>query len=114
MIIRRKDMRVEVRGQMKGGTGEVTVLHLAECDELPNIRFAGEMTIPRGASIGDHLHDAETEYYIISEGIASVMDNGQECRVGKGDVIVTGGGASHSIRNAGHTPLKVTAFIVTH
>ena len=114
MIIRRKEMRTQVRSQMKGGVGDVTVLHLVECDELPNIRCAGEMTLPQGASIGDHLHDTETEYYLITEGIAVVVDGGRECRVGKGDMIVTGGGASHSIRNAGHTPLKVTAFIVTH
>jgi len=114
MIVRRKDMRVQVRPNMKGGTGEVTVLHLVECDDLPNIRYVGEMVIPRGAGIGEHTHDAETEYYLITEGIAIATDNGREYRIGKGDVVVTGGGASHSIRNAGHTPLKVTAFIVTH
>ena len=31
----------------------------------------------------------------------------------KGEVIITGGGATHSIRNGGTTPLKVIAFIVT-
>jgi len=99
---------------MKGGKGDVTVLHLVECDNLPNIRYVGEMTIPRGAGIGEHTHDAETEYYLITEGIAIAEDDGKEVRLGKGDVVVTGGGASHSIRNAGHTDLRVTAFIVTH
>ncbi len=114
MIVRKKNMSVQIRPNMKGGTGEVTVLHLVDTENLPHIRFVGEMTIPPGAGIGEHAHDQETEYYLISEGIAMVTDNGTEEKVTKGEVIVTGGGASHSIRNGGSTPLKVIAFIVTH
>ena len=113
-IIRRNEMRTQVRPNMKGGPGEVTVLHLVECDDLPNIRYVGEMTIPQGAGIGTHEHDTETEYYIITEGIGIVSDGDAEEKVGKGEVIVTGGGASHAIRNGGHTTLKILAFIVTH
>lgn len=114
MIIRRKDMKEQVRSQMKGGLGNVTVLHLVECDNLPNIRFVGEMTLPQGASIGNHTHDKETEYYLISEGIGYVDEgDGNEVKVTKGEVVVTGGGATHCIRNGGHTDLKIIAFIVT-
>ena len=114
MIVRRKDMRTQVRSQMKDGVGDVTVLHLVECDDLPNVRYIGEMTLPQGASIGMHTHDKETEYYIISEGIGYVDEgDGNEVKVTKGDVIVTGNGATHCIRNGGHTDLLVTAFIVT-
>ena len=114
MIVRRKDMRIQVRPEMKGGKGEVTVLHMVECDGLDNIRFVGEMTVPPNGSIGDHAHEGETEYYLISEGIGIVLDGGKDHRVTRGDVIVTGGGGSHRIRNAGSTELKITAFIVTH
>ena len=114
MIIRSKDMRIQVRSQMKGGLGDVTIRHLVECDDETNVRFIGEMTLPQGASIGDHAHETETEYYIITEGIGMVFDGGEDHKVVKGDVIVTGRGASHRIRNAGHTPLKVMAFIVTY
>jgi quercetin dioxygenase-like cupin family protein len=114
MIIRTKDMRSEVRGQMKGGVGDVTVKHLVECESLANIRFVGEMTLPQGAGIGMHTHDKETEYYIITEGIGYVDEgDGTEIKVTKGDVIVTGDGSTHCIRNGGHTDLIVTAFIVT-
>jgi mannose-6-phosphate isomerase-like protein (cupin superfamily) len=107
-------MRVQVRPNMKGGPGEVTVLHLVECEDLPNIRYVGEMTVPPGAGIGAHEHSGETEYYIITEGIGIVEEQDGEYKLGKGEVVVTGGGATHSIRNAGQTPLKVIAFIVTH
>jgi mannose-6-phosphate isomerase-like protein (cupin superfamily) len=72
------------------------------------------MTLPPGAGIGKHEHDTETEYYIITEGIGLVRETDADVKVGKGDVIVTGGGAFHSIKNGGHTPLKILAFIVTH
>ncbi len=114
MIVRKKEMRTQVRANMKGGTGEVTVLHLVDPENLANVRFVGEMTIPPGASIGEHGHAQETEYYLIAEGIAVASDNGKEEKVRKGEVIVTGGGATHSLRNSGTTPLKVIAFIVTH
>jgi len=114
MIVRKKDMRTQVRTNMKGGTGEVTVLHLVDPENLANVRFVGEMTIPPGAGIGEHGHEQETEYYLIAEGIAVASDNGKEEKVGKGEVIITGGGATHSLRNGGTTPLKVIAFIVTH
>jgi len=114
MIIRKSAMRRQVRSNMKGGIGDVSITHLVEPEDTVDVRFVGEMTLPPGASIGDHVHAGETEYYLIAEGLAIVVDDGQEQRVGKGDVIVTGHGASHSIRNAGRTPLKVIAFIVTH
>ena len=113
MIFKPKEMRTQVRSIMKDGVGDVTIRHMVECDDLPNIRFLGEMTLPAGASIGDHTHAAETEYYIITDGIGIVNDNGEDKRVGRGDVIVTGGGATHRIKNAGSTPLVITAFNVT-
>lgn len=114
MIFKPKDMRIQVRSLMKDGLGDVTVKHMVECDDLPNLRFLGEMTLPAGASIGDHTHAKETEYYIITDGIGIVNDNGVDERVGRGDLIVTGGGATHRIKNAGSTPLVIIAFIVTN
>ena len=72
------------------------------------------MSIPPGASIGDHGHSEEAEYFIITEGVGIVLDGDQEHPVGPGDVTVTGSGQSHSIRNAGAEPLKFIAVIVTH
>lgn len=43
-----------------------------------------------------------------------LRETDEDIKVDKGDVVVTGGGASHSVRNGGHTPLKILAFIVTH
>jgi len=41
------------------------------------------------------------------------MDNGVKKYVKSGDVVITGNGASHSIKNTGNIPLKLHAIIIT-
>jgi mannose-6-phosphate isomerase-like protein (cupin superfamily) len=43
-----------------------------------------------------------------------VKDNGVDTPIKAGDVVVTGDGASHSIKNTGTTPLKFIAVIITY
>lgn len=114
MIVRRKDMREERKEKMRGGDGTVTMVHMAEPTTLKNARLIAEATIPPGASIGDHDHVSETEYYIILSGTGIVVDDGVEKPVGPGDIVITGNGASHSIRNTGTAPLVFHAVIITY
>jgi mannose-6-phosphate isomerase-like protein (cupin superfamily) len=73
-----------------------------------------EITLPPGASIGKHSHDAETEYFLVVSGSGAVDDNGVEKQVSAGDSIITGGGAYHSVKNTGAVPLILHAAIVTY
>ena len=73
-----------------------------------------EITLNPGCSIGYHSHDSETEYYFILSGTGTVNDDGKEVQVKHGDSIVTGNGASHSIKNTGSVPLVFIAVIVTY
>lgn len=73
-----------------------------------------EMTLPVGASIGEHVHNNESEYYIIFEGTGITLDNGVERTVEPGDLVVTNHGETHKLVNTGNTPLKVIAMIVTY
>ncbi|MCX7655363.1 MAG: cupin domain-containing protein [Treponemataceae bacterium] len=114
MIRRRDQMRVELKERMRDGEGTVRLLHLVEGNTMKNARLLSEVTIPSGASIGEHRHDSETEYYIILEGEGTVIDNGIPEKVQAGDVVITGDGASHSIKNTGTTPLRLLAVIITH
>ena len=107
-------MRTETREKMRGGAGSVSITNLVSPDELPHGRLLADLEIPPGAGIGEHEHGAETEYYIIHGGRALVVDNGVEREVSEGDVVVTGGGAKHSIRNASDKPLRLIALIITH
>ena len=114
MVIRRSEMRTERRERMRGGEGIVSVTSLVGSGDLPHGRLLADLSIPPGAGIGEHEHGAETEYFIIHGGRGIVVDSGVEREVSAGDVVVTGGGATHSIRNASDQPLRLIALIITH
>ncbi len=114
MVIRPEGMEKEIKQNMRGGSGAIEILHLAPKQDLRNCRLLAELTIQPGGSIGSHRHDKETEYFIITSGEGMVDDDGIERKVSPGDVVVTGNGASHSIRCTGNSPLKMTAIIITY
>jgi len=114
MIIHRHTMKVELKERMRDGEGTTTLVHFVDGATMKNARLLSEITLPPGASIGEHRHDSETEYYIILEGTGMVKDNGVDTPIKAGDVVVTGDGASHSIKNTGTTPLKFIAVIITY
>ncbi|MEL3900957.1 MAG: cupin domain-containing protein [Treponema phagedenis] len=113
MVITKSEMTTRVQNELKGGKGEVRIIDYFKNDLVPNCKLFSEMTIPAGGSIGEHTHLNETEVYVIRSGSAIVTDNGKDLPAVAGDIVVTGHNQSHSIRNAGDTPLIITAVIVT-
>jgi mannose-6-phosphate isomerase-like protein (cupin superfamily) len=107
-------MKSETKEKRQGGEGITSYTYLVDCEKEKNIRMLAELTLPPGASIGPHQHDAETEYYIILSGSGSVIDNGRDVPVKAGDAVITGNGAAHSIKNTGSAPLVFHAIIVTY
>lgn len=114
MIIKKTDMKVEVRDKMRGGAGEIEITHLVEKDALKHARLLASINIPVGGSIGEHEHNDEVEYYIILKGKGIVCDDGVDKEVNAGDVVVTADGASHNIRNTGDVVLEMIAVIITY
>jgi mannose-6-phosphate isomerase-like protein (cupin superfamily) len=118
MVIHRNEMAQERKENMRGGEGTVGFSHFidgaANNEAQRHVRLAAELTLPPGASIGYHQHTGETEYFIFTQGKGIVNDNGAEVPVEKGDVVITGNGASHSVRNSGSVPLILNAIIVTY
>ncbi len=114
MVIKSADRKTEIREHLRGGAGNVEMIHTFPQEALKNCRLFCEIDIPAGAGIGDHDHVNETEYYVILEGKGIVNDNGTEIEVGSGDVIATGNGARHSIRNTARVPLRLLAVIITY
>jgi len=114
MIIHRGEMKIEHKDRMRDGEGTAIVVNLVDGATMKNARLLSEITLPPGASIGNHRHDSETEYYIILEGDGTVVDNGIDQLVSAGDVVVTGDRATHSIKNTGSVPLKFHAVIITY
>lgn len=113
MIIKKSEMKHDIRKEMRGGHGEVEMLHLVDSESMVNARLLAELTLAPGSGVGYHQHDKETEYYIITEGSGTVVEDDGKKDVRKGDVVITGNGQSHSIQNTGNTPLKFIAVIIT-
>lgn len=115
MVKRAKDMEMEIREQMRGGKGQVEILHVFKKEELKGkVRLCAKITINPGCSIGLHEHINEEEIFYILNGRGIVDDNGTRKEVAAGDAILTGGGASHSIENTGSEPLEIMAVILLY
>ena len=113
MIFRRNEMEEEKKVAMRGGSGTCLMTYLGGRNLQKHCRLFSELVIPPGASIGEHEHSAETEYYLILEGEGIVVDDGVPTKVNPGDVVATTGGAKHSIEAVGASALRLVAVIVT-
>jgi mannose-6-phosphate isomerase-like protein (cupin superfamily) len=114
MIFHRNELVVEQREKMRNGEGTATLTHFVEGQGKvqTNTNLLAEISLPPGASIGKHAHTGETEFFVFLEGSGVADDNGKEVPVKKGDVMITGGGASHSITNNSSVPLVFHATII--
>ncbi len=112
MIFDRSGHVVELREKMRGGDGVVEMAAL--CRELPaHVRLFSTITVRPGCSIGEHVHEGETELFYFISGTAVVLDDGVRVAVGPGDVMSTGGGHSHAVMNEGAEDVVMLACIVT-
>jgi len=111
MIVRAEAMHCEKR-KMRGGAGECQVLDMLDPKQVPHGRLFSTITIEKGCSIGSHEHVKETEYYYILSGQGIVTESDGVKMVKAGDMVVTGGGASHAIRNEQAEPLVFVALIL--
>lgn len=113
-MIRRKDeRRLEERPNIRGGDGVIHSSHLLEKEELlGKATLCTVFTLDPGCSIGYHAHDPEAEFFYILEGELEANDNGTMTRLHPGDVMYTGGGATHSVRNDTDRPARMIAIIL--
>ena len=115
MIHKGNNLETEVRAEMRGGKGSVTIRHFFKQNDIKaKCRLCSRLVLPPGASIGPHKHETEDELYIIERGTGILDDGAEKIKVGPGDAILTGNGESHSISNAGDEPLEITAIIMCY
>jgi mannose-6-phosphate isomerase-like protein (cupin superfamily) len=62
------------------------------------VEWAG---LPAGGVSGEHVHSRTEELYFILSGIGMMIIDGREYPVGTGDLILTGLGTRHGLRNVG-------------
>lgn len=113
MVRRNAEMARLEKHEMRGGTGTVHMMQIVKEEELMGKgRLFNHITLEPGCSIGLHEHVGEAEIFYILSGSGTATDNGAEVRLEKGDMLYTGDGSSHSVRNDGERPLELVAVIL--
>ena len=89
MIRKANECPVDVRHEMRGGPGDVTMVALLKEEELLGKgRLFSKIILPPGAGIGYHVHENESEIFLVNKGTPLYNDNGKERTVAEGDVLV--------------------------
>ena len=113
MIKRSSSYPSDVKENMRGGEGVVTIENLLTPDELYDKgRLFAKITVGPGDSIGYHIHENEMEAFYIINGEAEMSDNGEPVVLKAGDTILTKSGEGHSVKSVGKTPLEMIALIL--
>ena len=116
MIKRNGSFQAEVRERMRGGDGSAKIEHIWKPKEelgAASTRLFAKVTLEPGCGIGTHPHDKEEEVYVILKGEAEVEDGDKKAILKPGDSILTGNGATHSIKCHGSETLEFLAVINT-
>ena len=113
MVIKSGKMRIEKKVNMRGGKGEIEIVHLLEKDMLKGkSRLFAKIKVPPHSSIGLHKHENEFEIFYVLSGEGVFYDNGEKVPVQAGDVCFTDSGESHSIENTSDKDLELLAVIM--
>lgn len=116
MIKRNGTYELEVREQMKGGPGAVTLEKYFNKGDFggDHVRVCAKLILPPGSGIGLHAHEGEDEVYIVVKGRGRVNDNGTVTEIGVGDTVLTGKGNAHCVECVGDETLEIIALVVTY
>ena len=60
MIMRKQELKQETMNNLRGGQGSVEFLHYDSKENMKHCRLLGQISIPKGSGIGEHVHDDET------------------------------------------------------
>lgn len=60
--------------------------------------FFGIAELPEDATAGLHKHEGDDEFFYILDGEAIIIQDGEERKVGKGDIVLTRSGSEHGIK----------------
>lgn len=76
------------------------------------IKSVGVVRLEPGASVGEHSHDGDEDFYYCIAGSGVVVDNGVEHPFTPGMLQITRDGESQAIRNTGETELVFLGALV--
>lgn len=102
----------EVAEGVRGGSGIVTAHKLLDLFPGSAIKSVGIVRLEPGASVGEHSHRGEEDFYYCLSGTGVVVDNGVEHSFTPGTLQITRSGESQAIRNTGETELVFLGALV--
>ena len=103
----------EVAEGVRGDQGTVTAHKLLDLFPGSAIKSVGVVRLEPGASVGDHSHQGDEDFYYCLSGTGVVVDNGVEHPFTPGTLQITRSGESQAIRNTGETELVFLGALVT-
>lgn len=112
MIINVNQVVPEVAEGVRGGSGLVAAHKLLDLFPGSSIKSVGLVRLEPGASVGEHSHSGDEDFYYCISGVGVVVDNGVEHPFTPGTLQITRSGESQAIRNAGETELIFLGALV--
>lgn len=113
MLKSKDNQREEIRVNMRGGEGQVTLRHLLEKEDMAGkCRLCATFTVEPGCGIGWHTHNPDAEIYYVIKGELSMNDNGNEIIVHAGDALFTAPGEGHSAINKSSEPVELLGIVI--
>lgn len=113
MIKKAAEAHIEKKN-IRGGAGEVELRHkLTQEETFGKCRICAEICIEPGQSIGEHPHEIEAEiFYMLSGELVSINEDKTEEVFSAGDMMITGGGEKHSVRNDSAENAVMLAIVI--
>lgn len=122
-VVRHKDdvPNFEVKN-CQGGAGSIFVRQILGYDvNLPvpgneddseNFHFVHLTTLPKGASVGEHFHRDNEEFYLVIQGKGEMLVDGDQYIMEPGFIGLIKNGYAHSMKNIGEDDLQMVVVEV--
>lgn len=110
----KEDIQDYTQDHPAGGPGHMLVHPIIQSEDelLGKGRLFKLNTLEKDCGVGYHVHEGDTEFYIILSGEGEYNDNGTVRTVKAGAVTFTGDGEGHSLTNHSDEPLSFVALIL--
>lgn len=111
MIRYHRDMPTEFEDQPAGGVGQMTFHTLLKPEVLGGrTGMFAVITLEPGNTVGEHLHDTDSEVFFLLEGEAVMLEDGKCYPVAAGDIEYCPKGHSHGLEPRGDRAVKFLAL----
>jgi len=100
MIKMYDDVECKINKNVRGGEGEIVArYYLNENSSKLRFNALNLNEMEPGATIPEHRHDGEDEFYLVIEGRGFGILNGNKFEIGPGDSFICHSGSTHGIFN---------------